>query len=352
MIVFLGVLGLLAWLAERYSMDHVLDGLEFATALDKTVVEPGEDFSWTMTINNRKRLMVPYLQMREQIPAGLAFSENGEAVAAKSSGDLLSVLYLKGRQKTELERRVFLKSRGRYFFRGVSAEAGDFLGIQTVLETYPELKELVVKPAPSGWEELPRLLGGYAGEFAVKKSLFEDPVLIRGFREYTGREPLRSISWIQSARQGRFLVREQENMTDLSCTILLDVECRDKEREEELLEQCFSMVRSICEQLETQRIAYEFQTNGVIAGAMGNWSRIGEGLGTGHLETVLEGLGRMTYDCRTGSGEFLSGIRKGLRTGKSLIYVTPDRRPETAPYLSALEERAGRKLLALYGEDV
>ena len=103
MIVFLGVLGLLVWLAEKYSMDHVLDGLDFATALDKTVVEPGEDFSWTMTINNRKRLMVPYLQMREQIPAGLVFSENGENVAAKSSGDHLSVLYLKGRQKTELE---------------------------------------------------------------------------------------------------------------------------------------------------------------------------------------------------------------------------------------------------------
>lgn len=59
-------------------------------------------------------------------------------------------------------------------------------------------------------------------------------------------------------------------MTDLSCTILLDVECRDEEREAELLEQCFSMVRSICEELEKQRIAYDFQTNGVIAGAMGN----------------------------------------------------------------------------------
>ena len=172
MIVFLGVLGLLVWLAEKYSMDHVLDGLGFATALDKTVVEPGEDFSWTMTINNRKRLMVPYLQMREQIPAGLVFSENGENVAAKSSGDHLSVLYLKGRQKTELERRVLLKKRGRYFFRGVSAEAGDFLGLQTALETYPELKEIVVKPAPSGWEELPRLLGGYAGEYVVKRRLF------------------------------------------------------------------------------------------------------------------------------------------------------------------------------------
>ena len=186
MIVFLGVLGLLVWLAEKYSMDHVLDGLDFATALDKTVVEPGEDFSWTMTINNRKRLMVPDLQMREQIPTGLVFSENGENVAAKSSGDHLSVLYLKGTPEDGVRAEGPFKKRGRYFFRGVSAEAGDFLGLQTALETYPELKEIVVKPAPSGWEELPRLLGGYAGEYVVKRSLFEDPVLIRGFKGIHG----------------------------------------------------------------------------------------------------------------------------------------------------------------------
>ena len=142
-------------------------------------------------------------------------------------------------------------------------------------------------------------------------------------------------------------------MTDLSCTILLDVECRDEEREAELLEQCFSMVRSICEELEKQRIAYDFQTNGVIAGAMGNWNRIGEGLGPGHLETVLEGLGRMTYDCRMGSGEFLSGIRKGLRSGKSLIYVAPGPEPGrgTVPFVPGRAVQAAR-LLALYGEDV
>ena len=71
MIVFLGVLGLLAWLAEKYSMDHVLDGLDFATALDKTVVEPGEDFSWTMTINNRKHLKME--RTWRQSPLGITF---------------------------------------------------------------------------------------------------------------------------------------------------------------------------------------------------------------------------------------------------------------------------------------
>ena len=334
-------------------MDHVLDGLDFATALDKTVVEPGEDFSWTMTINNRKHLMVPYLQMREQIPAGLVFSENGENVAAKSSGDHFRCFTLRDARRRSWSGESFLKKAWKDISSGgVSARGRGFPGAPDRAGDVSGIKGDRVKPAPSGWEELPRLLGGYAGEYVVKRSLFEDPVLIRGFREYTGREPLRSISWVQSARQGRFLVKEQENMTDLSCTILLDVECRDEEREAELLEQCFSMVRSICEELEKRRIAYDFQTNGVIAGAMGNWNRIGEGLGPGHLETVLEGLGRMTYDCRMGSGEFLSGIRKGLRSGKSLIYVAPDRNQDAAPYLSSLEERSGRRLLALYGEDV
>lgn len=102
-------------------------------------------------------------------------------------------------------------------------------------------------------------------------------------------------------------------MTDLSCTILLDVECRDEEREAELLEQCFSMVRSICEELEKQRIAYDFQTNGVIAGAMGNLEPDRRGPGAGPFGDCAGGAGK--DDLRLPDGE------RGI----------PFRHPEGAP---------------------
>ena len=61
MILFLAVLLFLLYWAERYSLLHVLDGVRSETKTDRVVVEPGEPFLWTMTIENRKRMMVPYL---------------------------------------------------------------------------------------------------------------------------------------------------------------------------------------------------------------------------------------------------------------------------------------------------
>lgn len=352
MILFLVILGILLYLAERYSMTHVLDGVELETSLDKVLVEPEEEFSWTMTAVNNKRIMVPYLKIREQVPNGIRIRGTDEENDRIQKKGLQSVLYLAGRQKAELERKAWFLKRGRYFFRGSTVEAGDFMGFQTVLGTYTELKEMVVKPKPVCHGELDLLLGGYLGEYAVRESLFEDPVLTMGFREYTGREPFRSISWTQSAKIGKLLVKQQECTTDLSCSVLLNTDCGSGEGTEELLELSFSLVRSICEELEARRIPYDFRTNGVIAGAMGDWKRVEEGLGSGHLETVLEGLGRMTYENREGAETFLRQVSKGTRPGHSFLIVSPRRLEDAEWALQALEERSGRKVLFICAEEL
>lgn len=139
---------------------------------------------------------------------------------------------------------------------------------------------------------------------------------------------------------------------DLCCSVFLNTECSGREGSGELLEQCFSLVRSICEELENRRIPYDFRTNGVIAGAMGNWSQVDEGLGAGHLETVLEGLGRMTYDHKESAGTFFKRVLKGVPAGKSLMVVTPETGEEFRQMVSALEERSGRKVLVISPVDL
>ena len=352
MILFLVVLGVVLYAAEKYSLKHGLDRVSLSTSLDKVLVEPDEPFAWTMTVKNEKRMMVPYLRVSEQIPRGLRFADNDEPVEKKGIIGLRSVLYLAGNQKTELVRSVKLPERGRYFFRGASVECGDFLGYQTSLESYPEMCEVVVKPKAYAHGEISLLLGGYLGDYSVRNSLFEDPVLTIGFREYTGREPFRAISWTQSAKHNRLLVKQQECMADLSCTVLLNTECRRSKHVSALLEKTFSMVRSLCEELERRHISYDFYTNGVIAGAMGNWKRVEEGLGAGHLETVLEGLGRMTYDFSEPVDDFFLRVLKGVRGGSSFVVVTPERTELLDELVAGLSERSGRNVLVICAEEV
>ncbi len=348
MIFLLIVLGLLLYFAERYSMAHVLDGLTFETETDRILVEPGESFCWKFTISNSKRMMVPYLKVKELVPEGLVFEAGGPL----KSEALVSTLYLAGRQKAELKRKVSLSCRGRYFFRGASVEAGDFLGYQSITASYPEIREMVVKPKPSAFLELSGLLGGFLGEHAVRQGLMEDPLSIVGFREYTGREPFRAISWSQSARNRRLLVKQYENTVDFSCSVFLIVSDDGGEGRRERLETCFSVVRSVCEELERRRLTYDFRTNGSIAGAMGSWNRVGEGLGRGHLEAVLEGLGRMTYDRREEEAVFLERENRMLQGKRSFIVVAPERNELLESAAERLKRVSGREVLLLCAKEM
>ncbi|MCD7955337.1 MAG: DUF58 domain-containing protein [Lachnospiraceae bacterium] len=351
MILLIAAFAVILYFVEKYSLKHVLDKVTFETAADKGVVEPEEAFSWSITIRNGKRMMVPYLRLRENIPEGLLFADGSGPVGSTRFSWLTSTLYLGRRQKVCLSRDVMLPKRGRYFFHGAFVEAGDFLGIRSVTENYPELKDVVVKPRRSDSPELAVLLGGYLGEHSVRKSLMEDPINTISFLDYTGREPMRSISWIQSARHNRLLVKQYDHTAEFSCTVLLNVDCPSSRNRSERLEQCFSIVRSVCEELEKRKISCDFRTNGSIAGAIGSWDHVGDGLGAAHLETILEGLGRMTYSYRESAGTFLEQEIRGMQRGKSIILVTPVA-PEEDPVVrtaaARLEKMSQRKVLVLY----
>ena len=225
-------------------------------------------------------------------------------------------------------------------------EAGDFLGLKTVSDTFPELAELVVKPRRMESVKLSELLGGFLGETSVDRSLWEDPVLTVGFRDYTGREPFRSIHWLQSAKCGRLVVRQYDHTLDQTCTVLFNTD-GEGEGLGKRLELCCRAARQVCEELEKRKIAYDFQTNGVIAGAMGEWRTVGSGLGAGHLETVLEGLGRMTDGFRETGAEWLWRIGNGINSRTGIILITPVMGAGLSEAVLRLEERFCGKVLVV-----
>ena len=80
--------------------------------------------------------------------------------------------------------------------------------------------EVVVIPPRCENSNVLRTLGGFLGDISVRRFILEDPLLTVGFREYTGREPMKSISWTQSARVGRPLVKQYDHTVDATVTVL------------------------------------------------------------------------------------------------------------------------------------
>lgn len=348
---FLIVLVLAAVLLQRRALRHSLDNVRFDTNVSQIAVNPDESFEIISTISNGGRLPVFFLRVQETLPADIVLEGGGFQLRADRDMTRLSYsCYLWPRQRLERRVSASLPRRGRYFLRGANLAGGDFLGMQENCEHVALMREIVVMPRPAGRPDLNETLGGYLGERSVNRFIMEDPVLTLGFREYTGREPQKAISWPASVRSGRLMVKKYDYTLEQTATVLLNIEC-DGEGESpdpERIESCFSLARSVCEVLEEKGIQYSFLTNATAAGAVGLWSDISDGLGDSHLSAILEGLGRATY---ASTESFESTLRRAARRaaqGRCHILITPRDARFYGHGLSRLRELSGQEVLTLY----
>lgn len=345
MLIYLLIFAVTAALLQEYTLRHGLDNISYDIYPSLRTVDPGQEFSVTTVINNAKRMPVSFLRIQESLPLeiepmdGLALRRDPE------QSRLTTTAFLKPRQRLTRSFRAVINHRGRYFFRGATLSSGDFLGLRLTHDYFPVSREIVVLPAPMEGASVGQTLGDFLGDMSVNRFIMEDPVLTLGFREYTGREPQKAISWTQSARMGRTMVKNYDHTLDLSVTIILNVDCPEGTKEpHEKIEGCFSCARSVCELLEEKKIKYGLVTNSTSAGAIGLWSQVGDGLGHSHLMTILEGLGRATY---SSTGPFSGIIERAVRRDEQGRYYIV-----ISPALTAGDEAALRRLGSLKGGHV
>ncbi|MBR5391091.1 MAG: DUF58 domain-containing protein [Clostridia bacterium] len=350
MLLFFVMLIIVAAALERWSLFHGMDGVTHRHFPDRPLVDPEEPFHLVTQVKNASRRFVPFVRLRENVPLELIFSDDifaGLAADGRSNA-FSSTLYLMPRQLWQRELEVKLPRRGRYFFRGCSMQGGDFLGLSETVIYQPAQEEIIVAPAPAGDPNLPQLLGGFLGDRSVNRFIMEDPVLTLGFRDYTGREPMKSISWPQSARAGRLMVKNYDHTLELTATVLLSAQTEKTDPLRlQKLEQCFSLARSVCETLEKKHIPYRFLSNIVTAGAVSHWSNVGEGLGSAHLSSILEGLGRATYDYVRPFSFTLARAARTAQQGRTHILILPNRSPALEREIRLLEQRTGTQALVL-----
>ena len=368
MIILLILFALFLFLVERYYLQNGLSRIYYDVSVSQALLEPEEEFIIRSTIENHKPLFLPYLSMEESLPYEIQISET-EQVDRDSTGlqvftnttsaqyeqirnaYLKSSFYLMPNQKFTREVRASLPCRGRFLFRGCNLHGGDFLGLSDSDRSFPTTREVVVMPKRAPIPDIGRLVGDFLGDLSVNRFIFEDPMLTIGFSEYTGREPLRDISWSQTARMGRTMVKNYDHTVDLSLTILLNVQSANPNSDDDqAVETCISMVRSLCETLEEQHIKYSFLTNAIPVGMIGGADEIEQGNGNRHFFAMMEMLGRLTS---IGAKPFSNTILRACRTseqGRHHILVTPDWNPEWAEPMRLLEKLSDGHILTLTPE--
>ena len=345
---------IVAVLAERWSLNHALDGVEYDVEPDRALVEIGEQFSVITTLKNRSRRFIPFLRMVEDLPrdmdAGLVTTRG--AAMKEDRVNVRSTVFLMPRQQLTRSFEAALPARGRYFLKGATLFGGDFLGLREVSESVLRLREIVVLPARWDVPDFSDTLGGFLGDVSVNRFILEDPVLTLGFREYTGREPQKMIAWPQTLRAGKMMVKNYDYTMELSVSVVLNVYDADGlGLNHARMERAFSMARSVVEALEEKAVSYAFYTNAVAAGATAPFRHIPDGLGSAHAQAILEGLGRATYDVSESFFDMADRLMRGAEQGRAHILITTTCPDSYGPVLSRLRELTGGEVLVLRADE-
>ena len=336
-------------LLERKWAAYVLNALTIHTAWDNRLAQPDQPVTQSVTVENHSRLVIPFVRLVLGYPdeAKPALDEQWQKQYYRSNILSWNAEYrmtIRGRRSVTQQVTMTFGERGVYNAGGYHLSAGDLLGFRES-KCHGDGRSIVVMPRHSKQRTALDAVGGFIGDVSVKRFILEDPILTTGFRDYTGREPMRAISWTRTAQAGALQVKQYDYTAERHIVVLLNVEGADEQQ----FEECLRLTRSVCEKLEQKKIPYGFRTNGNLPGPVGKVTTMVEGLGLQHLNTILYGLGSADGTC---FHSFRYLVRQTLRTRKSseaYIVITPDDKGSVHTCIQELSNAVGTPICVLRG---
>lgn len=347
--LILAFLGLLAAL-ERFGTPASLAALRFRGSTDRILAEPGEVLTWSSSVENHSRFPIPFVRLQLPFPADAKPEDSPlwkkahlrDGVQGWYAEEKLS---LPPRRSITRTVRFSLSERGIYTVGKYRMAAGDLLGFREEAVEGPG-KKVVVMPHRSRDPVVLKTLGGFLGDLSVRRFLLEDPILTVGFREYTGREPQKAISWTRTAIAGSLQVKQYDHTAQQTASVLLDTSDASPEQ----IEACFRLARSACEALEKQKIPFSFRTNGSLSGPTGKVHFIPEGLGERHLSSILYCLGTGEYTCFFSRRTLVRQALDSRKSNEAFLVITAAAESEKQVF-RPLETAVGNPVCFLIGRE-
>lgn len=307
-IIILAAVILLFLFSRNWTQKRSLK-LKFRSTLSSTLVEPDEPICLTDEVTNHGRHFSSFVRIIEHLPDRAVLIRDGslpETVISNFANlFFLNISFmLNPGTKRAFHIRFSLPERGKHFMGRKELCTGDLFGLKESTEHINSEDYVAVLPKRSISEENLQILSGFLGDISVKRFFMEDPVLTIGFNDYTGREPMKQISWIRSAVAGELKVRQYDYTVNENATIVMNLSTGSNRE----IEEVFSTVRVVAEQLEQRKIPHSLITNTKLEGTVNTINTISEGLGDTHLRTVLFSLACAKNVCYYSFATLVSNI--------------------------------------------
>ena len=352
MLVLLAVLIVIGAALELYAFLDGVKHIGFSCKPEARHTEPGEAVTVSAEMANTGRFPISYVKAALKCPISAQFPEELTPTKEQFIQTVETSFRLWGRQKMKKTIQVTFEKRGIHFFKGAVIQRGDLLGLHYVTDHYDAQQPLLVFPRALESQTLRSAMGAYCGNMIAKRHLLRDPVLQLGVREYTGTEPMKTISWTQTARRGQLMVREFDFTRDMSCIVLFATDGMQPGRED-ILDNCCSIVRTVCEELVSRNVNVEFYTNGSLFELSqdkgGLWSCSAT---KGNMTDLLRTLALLYVAPARRSGQQMAvTAARAAGRGTAFVVVAPCETPWVSQMISTLRDSSGMDVLLLLESD-
>ena len=162
---------------------------------------------------------------------------------------------------------------------------------------------------------------------------------------------MRQISWKQSAARGSLIVKQFDPVWQHSVLIALDTQLHgDFDEYIAQQEYCFSLARTVCEQLEQRGVGYQLVTNAVIREGLSGFSSSG-GMG-GAFRKILYALGGARLGSVASVDELMHAVCHGAERCEMIVLISThcEKRVESA--LGMARETGCGRIVTLFADEL
>lgn len=186
--------------------------------------EIGDEVPFIITIENRKLLPLPRLDLDDDVPEDCRI----EGAVVQSSykvkrATLTNAFSLWALQRVTRRYRMRVLERGTLTFGPMKLQSGDPLGVLTREQQIDQPARLLVHPLALPLERLGLPARAPFGDAATPRRLLTDPLRVAGVRDYVAGDDPRHIHWKATARTGELHTKVFEPSAHHTITIFLDL---------------------------------------------------------------------------------------------------------------------------------
>jgi uncharacterized protein (DUF58 family) len=346
-VLLMGLFLSAAFLAKAWSRLSFI-GVTAKRSLSETRVFPGDKVNLTFYVSNRKPLPLPWIQVDDRLPEGLANFPSG---SGKEAGLIRRRTALLWYRSVRWSSQVACPNRGFYPLGPLQVTSGDIFGLYSRSLSWNTRDHIIVYPRVFPVQGVPIPPVCPMGNSRTEKRIFQDPTRTIGVREYRPGDSLRNIHWKASARSQGLQVKVLEPTALFKVAFFLGVDT--------FYEKGILKADSFELGIETvASIACDVMNHGGPAGLFVNTRLADTGQGVSippsgdrrQPGNILEALAKTTPSSSEAFPLFLEKERPYLHAGTTVVLAISTLSDDFCQAVLSLRESGHPLLLILIGE--